>query len=261
MPATKSVFDVKQKIGPSDAVEFFTCPGNKNRWRLRLIRDDGQVDEMPPDKAWECVSPFGSVRNAVVMDGDGQPVFDRPEYRESPNVNVVVWGRDADSTIKLAVISQPRPHADDPTLKPGTPCDPVVFGQIVMGFNTHKIFGDDTMAQFESAAEAATRETAEESGAQIILNIEVPPTPYHNPNPTFVATWSDLLFVEVDLAALEAIKSDRNEPIYNAEFIDVPTLLKRIAEGVGPKGEYYRMCTANSAWMIFFATHLELFTA
>ncbi|MBU2214277.1 hypothetical protein KJ996_06630, partial [Patescibacteria group bacterium] len=236
--------------------------GNKNRWRLYTRPPhDPAPDGHAADVGWECISPFGSVRSVVVVDDDGQPVFDRPEYREAPNVNVVAYGIENDGTVKMAVITQPRPHADDPRLEPGEPCDPVVFGQIVMGFNTRKLFGDDVVDQFETPEEAACRETGEESGAQVILGIERPSCPWHNPNPTFVATWSDLLFVQVDLKALDAIKSERGEPIYQAEFIDVPTLLKRIVAGIGPNGEYYRMCTANSAWFVFFCYHPELFMA
>ncbi|MFA6391894.1 MAG: hypothetical protein WCW66_04050 [Patescibacteria group bacterium] len=254
MSATRKPSEVYDGISVQKAADFFV--GNKNRWRLYI----GNPPVLIEDLDWECISPFGSVRNVVVVDENGLPIFDRPEYREAPNVNVVVWGRDPDGTVKLAVITQPRPHADHPWLKPGTPCDPVVFCQIVMGF-TRKLFGEDIFEQYESAKDAAKRETAEESGAKVIRNIEAPSAPWHNPNPTFVATWSNLLFIEVDLEALEAIKSTRNEPIYNAEFVDVPTLRKRVADGVGSNGEFYRMCTANSAWFIFECCHPELFKA
>ena len=258
MSATKSILEVRRTLTPEDE-KFFQ---NENRWQLRILHDDKRPEDLPANTAWACISPFGIVRNVVVVDDTGKPVFDRPEYCEAPNVNVVVWGHDTDGIVKLAVISQPRPHADDPRLNPGTECDnPIIFGQIVMGFNARKIFGDSMVDEYESAADAAIREAGEEAGATVILNIEEPPTPYHNPNPTFVATWSDLLFVEVDLEALEAIQSDRDEPIFNAEFIDAETLRKRIAAGIGPQGEMYRMCTANSAWMIFFACHPELFVA
>jgi cysteine sulfinate desulfinase/cysteine desulfurase-like protein len=36
-------------------------------------------------------------------------------------------------------------------------------------------------------------------------------------------------------------------------------LLQRIREGRDDAGAYYRSCTANAAWMTFFATHPELF--
>jgi hypothetical protein len=234
--------------------EFF---GNTDRWKLMIGTPPKQY-QVEEGVDWECVSPFGTVRNVVVVDDDFQPVFDRPEYREAPNVNVVVWGRDEDGMVKLAVLSQPRPHADNPFMEPGNPCDPVVFGQIVMGFNKRKVLGANAVDLFESAKDAATRESAEEAGVRVIRNIEVPHVPWHNPNPTFVATWSDLLFVEVDLEALEAVRSTRSEPIYRAEFISVSELMRRIAAGRGPNEELYRMCTANSAWMIFFATHPEL---
>lgn len=243
----------KSGISIGKLQDFF---GNKNRWRLLIGTPPKQYQV--EDLDWECISPFGSVRNVVVVDDEGKPVFDRPEYREAPNVNVVVWGRDTDDTVRLAVVTQPRPHADDPFLEPGNPCDPVTFGQIVMGFNKRKVLGDDVVDQYESVEDTAARETAEESGAKVIRNVEVPHVPWHNPNPTFCATWSDLLFVEVDLEALEEIRSTRSEPIYRAEFVTISELMRRIAAGSGPNGELYRMCTANSAWLVFFATHPEL---
>ncbi|MFA6525724.1 MAG: NUDIX domain-containing protein [Patescibacteria group bacterium] len=252
MSATRKPSAVYDGISVQTAANFFV--GNSKRWQLHTGNPPAVVEELD----WECVSPFGSVRNVIVVDENGQPVFDRPEYRESPNVNVVVWGMEPDGTVRLAVVSQPRPHADNPFLEPGAACDPVTFGQIVMGFNKRKVLGDDAVDQYESVEDTAARETAEESGAKVIRNIEVPHVPWHNPNPTFCATWSDLLFVEVDLDALEEFRSTRNEPIFKAEFVTVRELLRRIAEGRGPNGELYRMCTANSAWMIFFATHPEL---
>lgn len=202
---------------------------------------------------WQAESPFGSVQTAVIVDSDGKPVFDRPLYREAPNVNVVAWGRAKRlfrrETVRVAVIRQPRPHADDPE-NPGDGHRPVVFGQLPMGF-IEKIIGEDP-------ERAARRETSEETGASAILNVTQPRCPWHNPNPTFVATWSDLYFIEVDLDAIGKLKSTRSEPIYSAEYIPVTELIHRIREGKDEAGAFYRMCTANSLWMIFFATYPEL---
>lgn len=184
------------------------------------------------------------------------PVLDRPEYREAPNVNCVVWGRVTNGEARFALIRQPRPHADNPENPSSN--QPVVFGQIVMGF-LEKLIGKDLVEQYESVASGSVRETAEESGARVVLNIERPPYPWHNPNPTFVATWSDLVFVEVDLKAIETIKHDRNEPIFSAEYITAGELRRRIVEGKDEAGAVYRMCTANSAWFIFFCVYPELF--
>ncbi len=199
---------------------------------------------------WEVQSRHGSVETAVVLDANGVPVFDRPLYREAPNVNLVVYGKTPEGEVRIAIIRQPRPHADDPEQPEVNGHDPVVFGQVPMGF-AKKILG-------ESIEETATREASEESGAGIVKNITRPRYPWHNPNPTFVATWSDILFVEVDLAKIEQIKSTRNEPIYSAEFISPDELIKRVAEGKDNVGAVYRMCTANSVLFIFFCTFPEL---
>ncbi len=199
---------------------------------------------------WEARSPFGSVETAVVLDENGAPVFDRPLYREAPNVNLVVWGKTRDGDVKIAMIRQPRPHADDPEQPGVNGHDPVVFGQVPMGF-VEKILG-------ESMERTAVRETAEEAGAQVVVSVTRPKYPWHNPNPTFVATWSDLLFVQVDLDRVARFRSTRNEPIYSAEFIAPTELIRRIAEGKDETGAVYRMCTANSVILIFFATFPEL---
>lgn len=215
---------------------------HKPGWKLLV---DGQSVE----GEWEIRSQFGSVETAVVLDDKGAPIFDRPLYREAANVNLIVWGKDTDGSVKLAVIRQPRPHADNPEL-PGDEHDPVVFGQVPMGF-VEKILGENPEA-------AAVRESAEETGARVVVSVTRPKYPHHNPNPTFVATWSDLLFVEVDLAQVDRLRSTRDEPIFSAEFISAGELIKRIAKGVDKQGAVYRMCTANSIILVFFATFPEL---
>lgn len=214
--------------------------GHKPGWKLQIDHESSH---------WKVVSDFGSIESVVVVDKDGAPVFDRPVYRESPNVNLVVYGRTGSGNIKIAVIRQPRPHADQPD-KPGVDGhEPVVFGQVAMGF-AEKILGEDPEA-------TARRETAEETGASVVLSVTKPKVPWHNPNPTFVSTWSDLLFVEVDLNKVEKLRSTRNEPIFSAEFIDPSELISRVAAGEDDAGALYRMCTSNSVWLIFFATFPE----
>jgi ADP-ribose pyrophosphatase YjhB (NUDIX family) len=217
-------------------------------WILRVNGVD-----MPRDTEWSVQSKFGSVQTAVVLDKDGKPVFDRPSYHEAPNVNLVVWGRNRAGEVKIAVIRQPRPHADNPQQSPELKNESIVFGQTPMGF-AEKVLG-------ESPEDAARRETNEETGAKIVLSIERPKCPWHNPNPTFVATWSDLLFVQVDLEKIEELKSTRNEPIFSAEFISPAELIHRVCEGEDDHGAMYRMCTTNSVWFIFFCVHPELFVA
>ena len=222
-----------------------------NNWELSI-----NGVPVPMDTVWEVRSPFGSVQNVIVQDVHGEPVFARPEYREAPHVNCVVWGREKDSTAKFAVLRQPRPHADDPEVR-GNTHPPVVFGQVVMGF-LDCIIGKDLAARYESAERGAVREAQEESGVRVVLNIERPKYPWHNPNPTFVATWADLVFVEIDLDSLREIAHDRSEPIFSAEYVTAKELFSRVATGKDQEGAVYRGCTSLSVWMVFFATHPEL---
>lgn len=224
------------------------CPTHKAGWVLKV-----NGEEMPPDTEWEINSRFGDIKTAVVMKPDGTPGFDKPVVYEAPATNVVAWGRGKDG-VRVGVIRQPRPHADDPRNQWQNDHAPIVIGQLPMGYL-------DTLAggKFETPEEGAVREVGEETGATAVISIERPNCPWHNPNPTFVASWTDLLFVEVDLDKVEALKADHNEPIYSAEYISVPELLRRIRQGQDEKGAYYRMATANSLWFIFFACYPEFF--
>lgn len=249
MGATKSYREALASMNDDERKSFES--GNA-RWRLTVDGVEGDI----VCKDWKAESPFGSVHSAVVVQ-KGASSFDRPAYREAPNVNVVAWGRDADGTVKIARIRQPRPHSDDPE-QPGNEHDPMVFGSIVMGF-LERIIGKDALERFEKPEDGAKRECAEESGATAVKSVERPEYPWHNPNPTFVETWSDLIFVEVDLERVEQLKKDRLEPIYSAKYIPVAELRRCVAKGKDEDGTVYRMCTANSAWFVFFCCHPELF--
>jgi hypothetical protein len=239
-----------QLILPSEAIKrdpnfFEKRPQN---WILIIRKPDGTI-EKHEGVDWAAESLFGSVRSAVVTDETGKPVFDHPRYEEAPNVNIVAWGRDKNTgQIRVALISQPRPYADDPTDPENTKT--LIFAQIPMGFK-ELIIGRDQLGAYESSKQAAARETAEETGASVIKNISQPEFPYHNPNPTFVGTWSDLVFVEVDLERIETLKQDRNEPIFKAEYIPLKQIWKELRAGKTERG-ITRMCTSNSALLIFF---------
>jgi hypothetical protein len=225
------------------ATKLLKETSHKPGWKL--IYQDG----VEQSGHWKVTSPYGSVESVVVCDENGFPVFDRPVYREAPNVNLVVYGKTQAGEIRIAIIRQPRPHADYPLQPNVDGHDPVVFGQVPMGF-AEKILG-------ENPEETARREASEETGVGIVISITKPNVPWHNPNPTFVATWSDLLFVEVDINRIGRLRSTRNEPIYSAEFISPAELIKRVANGFDEDGAVYRMCTANSILFIFFATFPE----
>ncbi len=224
------------------------CEGRgENNWILEV---NGK--QFPPGTDWKVKSRFGSVEAAVVVDKEGRPLFDRPSYSEAPGVSIVAWGRDAvTGEVKIAVIHQPRPHADDPEDRSST--EEMVFGQLPMGF-MDKLIGKEEMEHF---TDAAKRETAEEAGASVVLAIEVPPYPYQNACPTFLRSWVDLCFVQVDLQKIGEGKKDATEPIYKAEYISVKELIKRVGAGKAD-GAAYRMGISNALWFIFFCCHPDL---
>ena len=205
---------------------------------------------------WEARCRFGAVRNVVVLGMDGMPAFERPEYREAPNTNIVAYGL-KDGGVYIAILHEGRPHADDPTQEPGTENSPITFGQVPMGFKD-KLFGPDA-PEMEDTLEAAARELGEETGTTAIKRLYRPKYPFHNPNPTFVATWSDLVFAEVDLSKVGEKRLGRNELIYKAEYIPAKELITRIENGTH-ENAVYRAGTSLSILMIFFATHPEYFS-
>jgi len=216
--------------------EFFTKRG-ENAW---------QIDA----KNRRIHSRFGFAEVRVQTKPDGTPDFDRAVYGEAPNINAVVYGV-RDDTYYVAVVIQARPFSDLPD---GTPADlPIKFGQpCVMGF-LNKIVGQQLAAAFESADEAAIREALEEAGATGILSVEA--MGFHNPNPTFCATWSTLLDIQVDLTTVTS-RVDAAELIYKAEYLPVREVFRRIAIGEFD-GVSYRAATPNSAFMTWLARHPE----
>ena len=196
-------------------------------------------------------SRFGYAEVRVQIKGDGSPDFDRVVYGEAPNINAVVFGREPDGTIKVAITVQARPFSDNPDSSPASP--PLVFGQpCVMGF-LQRIVGQRLAQAYESADDGAVREALEEVGARGILSVSNMGS--HNPNPTFCATWSNLLEIEVDLARVQE-DVDSAELIYKAEYLPVAEVLRRIAEGEH-EGVNYRSATANDAFFVWIARHPE----
>lgn len=196
-------------------------------------------------------SRFGFAEVRVQTKQDGSPDFDRVVYGEAPNVNAVVWGKDTDGTIKVAVTVQARPFAD---MTDGSPAEtPIVFGQpCVMGF-LNRIVGASAAAAFERADDGAVREAIEEAGIGAIQGIRE--MDFHNPNPTFCATWSHLLEIEVDLTKVSE-HTDQEELIYRAEYISLEELFSRIANGEH-NGVNYRSATANDAFLVWFTKHFN----
>lgn len=220
-------------------------PNYRPGWRLIV-----NGAEMPHDAHWRVESRFGSVELVVV---DGKTPFDRPEYREAPFAQAVVWGRDRQGKVRVALVDQRRPHADAPG-QYLQPCEPVLFRHVPMGFANKLVEG------FETGAEAAKREAGEEVGVSKILSIvEVPFG--HNPSPSFTPTWGGVAFIEVDLSQIIAPEENPNEPIEGRYWMLVADLLSAIKSGKSDDtGAYLGVATSLSALMLFFA-HFPQFLA
>lgn len=200
---------------------------------------------------------YGWFKSAVAVGKDGQPIYERPEAGEAKNVNIVAYGRDPKTDeLKIAIISQARPHADN-VFEPDSK-ENMVFAQIPMGF-LDKVIGKDQLKRFESVEEGAAREVTEETGSTVVKSIVLPNYPQHYPNPTFISTTSNVVFVEVDLEQVDKMKMDRNEPIFRAEYVPLEEVLEDIRLGKTERG-YARMATSNSALLIFLS-YLTAFQA
>lgn len=239
----------KHIISPSEAIrrnpDFFQNRPELANWKLRVRHLDGTIEEMPHGTDWEVVSRFGSFRSAVITDNEGKPSFDKPRADEAPAVNVVAYGKDKKTgELRIAMISQARPHADN-DFDPESTKD-MVFEQIPMGFL------EEIIGKIESAKEGAKRETTEETGASAVLDVSSPEYSKHYPDPTFVGTSTNVIFVEVDLDKIDKLKIDKNEPIYKADYIPLSQLIDDIKQGKTERG-FARMCTSNSAILMFLS--------
>ncbi|MEK7573529.1 MAG: hypothetical protein AAB531_03840 [Patescibacteria group bacterium] len=211
---------------------FFRKRG-KNAWRI-----DG--------KNHRIHSNFGFAEVRVQTKPDGTPDFDRAVYGESPSINAVAYGIDADGIYRVLVVFQERPFADMPD---GVPADPpIVFGQpCVMAFNADKA---------ETMVATAIRELEEEGGAgSKALISSADKMGHHNPNPTFVVTWSELFEIRVDLNKV-GIPTDTEERIKGTAWLPIREVLERIGNGEH-SGINYRNATANDTLFVWLARHPE----
>lgn len=208
----------------------------------QAIKPDFQQGWILDPETGSYKSRFGFAEIRVQLKADGTPDFDRLVVGEAPNINAVVWAR-KNGTIYIGRTVQARPFADR---HDGQPADPaIIFVQpCVMGFNLLRVAG----------VESALREAAEEAGtADAIIAIEQ--MRFHNPNPTFCATWSELFEIEVDLDKVQDT-TDASELIYKAEYVPLRQALEDIARG-WDDGVSYRSATANDALFVWLARHPE----
>lgn len=197
-------------------------------------------------------SLFGFAEVRVQTKPDGMPDFDRVVIGEAPNINAVVWGLDENNFPRIAVMTQVRPFADIPG-KDKQPEEPYSFRQpCVMGF-AKRLLGNSLGQAFEEYGAAAIRETGEEAGALGVLDLI--DHGWHNPNPTFVASWSRVLEIVVDLNKVTTAV-DRTELITKATYESLDEILERIDVNQGWDDNISsRAATPNSALLIVMARH------
>lgn len=194
------------------------------------------------DKAWtldvtgpdiELSSPrFGNVRTVVVTDEAGEPLWERPQYNEGPHIVAVAWGR-KEGTIYVGLVLETRPHAQHPAREGDQ-----VFWGVPRGFRKPG----------ESAADAIKREVGDEAGGRVIISTH--DVGWINPNPTFVGTYSPLVFVEVDIDRIDAVRPERHEKIYRAKYIGLDELMHAI-NGTFQEGGYFEDGVSLAAIMRF----------
>lgn len=204
---------------------------------------------MPFDTDWRVISPYGEI---VPVIAEGRKPFDRPAYREAPFAQAVVWGRDCDNVVRIAMIDQRRPHADAPNAH-GEPNVVQLFRHVPMGFAMKLAQG------FETDEETAKREAGEEVGAMLVLSI-VNAAFGHNPSPSFTPTWGGVSFIEVDLGKILPPDHNSTEGIEGRYWMTVPELLSAIKVGMSEDTHaYLGVSTSLSALMLFFAHFPEHF--
>lgn len=192
-------------------------------------------------------SPFFDIQPGVILSDSAIPLYDRPVVREAPSVVVIVWGIDHNGEMRLGMVKQKRPPADDPR-SPGDDHKPVTFVQVVMGY----LDGD-------SIEKGAHREKAEELGAGDVMQFEIPELPLMNVEPNMFATWHRIAFMRIDLKTVDSKHMVPEEFISGVMYLPVRDVLRYIAIGWDEQGNSYREGHTLMILMIFFSTHPELF--
>ncbi|NBD73785.1 NUDIX domain-containing protein [Patescibacteria group bacterium] len=158
---------------------------------------------------------FGCIEHAVVCKPDGEAIFDRALVFEGPHVITVAWGFDPSSgEPMLALVKEARDTVALPDGKTS-----VAFWGPPRGFRGHS----------ETPQEAARREAGEEAGANVVLETQYLGDFYVNE--TCVASASPTVLLQLDLDRVGAIRADRGEKIYKAEFFPAYEIERMIAAG------------------------------
>lgn len=226
-------------LWPTDALgknpAFFEGRDQRS-WRLRLRWPSGYVSMIGLGADFVIESPtFGRVVSTVYSEG-GHPVYDTIKADVAKNVDVVAYSVSKKGKLRILLVSEQRPLADDPYSED---LKVPVFWGIPGGF----------INKGESVVDAAKRETEEETGAEV-LGFYFPKTPKHNFRPAFAGTWDDIVFIRVSPKIVGKIRQNDGEQIYKAKLIDFKKALKQIKKGKTKYG-YTRNATSNSAILIF----------
>lgn len=208
----------------------------------------------------KLVSPYQSVEIVAIVGRTGKP-YDVLCYRDKPNVSVVVWGIDAQGAVRIGIHRQSRALPDNPEQPSSS--EPVDFICLPGGYLERS---PETNEVTESLIDGAVREAYEELGLSAVgiavKKVELPSCPSHNLDPALYATWSNIVFIEVELSGLPAKFGgeglDEDEWIEGMEFMPFKKLLENIRLGKDEHGAFCRAAETNSALLVFIAHHQEL---
>ena len=217
-------------------------------WTLAIRRLDGSVEEFV-GVDWVFKSKWGRLRPVIQTDPRGKPTYDTFRIDEAAGVIAVVWGLDEIGKVRVGVISQERQVADNPF---GNDQAAPVFEQTPMGL-AEKI-GD----RLETPKETAIREAREESGITVVKSVSRPKFPKQNAGAAYFGSWDELVFVRVDLKAINQVKFVSDEIIYKVEFIKLQQLFRDIRNGISDRG-IARDAVSNSAYFIWLSNLCELY--
>lgn len=223
-----------------------------NAWQATVTEPDAPTYQSASGSDIRLEGFAGSVELVVSLDASGQPLYDKLIYAQKPGVVIVAWGRDADGTVRIPVLTQERPFAENPD-EPEEQ-RPLLFGQVPMGFFKPQP-GQSTD---DAIKDAAQRELREETGVTDIIRIEIPRPRVYWQDPTFMKNGTYVAFAEVALRPMAPETGHRDgERIRSVELLTVPELLARIAQGCTPAGVHYHMGVSLGPVLMFFARHPE----
>lgn len=218
-------------------------------WKVILTKPDGtQLCEQGTDVV--LAGPTGTARLVVLLRADGMPMYEHLVISEIPRVVMVVWGRDADTTIKIGTLATPGRVAEHPIhVDEG----PLFFHQL-----PESVMNDSecSLPVRVGIARTAARECYE-THMLSVRDVEVPPDPFIWRNPSLINTPMRVAFVEVNLPAAKRRVRCNTETSAKLAFLTVPELRMLIADGEHAHS-LSRSASTTGALMLFFALHPKM---